>query len=57
MRIQWIFLGVTLLGVFDLTVSYDVGKLAAANRKFALRLYDKVAKDSAGDNVFISPFR
>ena len=57
MQSQWLFLGLVLLGVIDLTVSYDVWTLAAANSKFALRLYDKIVKDSTGDNVFFSPFR
>ncbi|KAI0241170.1 serpin family protein [Lamellibrachia satsuma] len=56
MQSQWLFLGLVVLGVIDLTVSYDVWTLAAANSKFALRLYDKIVKDSTGDNVFFSPF-
>ncbi|KAK2150476.1 hypothetical protein NP493_2776g00018 [Ridgeia piscesae] len=58
MRCHWLLLGaVLLLGAIDVTSSYNVWKLATANGNFAFRLYRKVIKGAAGENVFFSPFR
>ena len=48
---------VLLLGAIDVTSSYRVWQLAAANGRFAYDMYRTVVSDASGKNVFFSPFR
>ncbi len=58
MQNHWLLLGaVLLLGAIDVTSSYRVWQLAAANGRFAYDMYRTVVSEANGDNVFFSPFR